>query len=67
MPPAQPPQPQPAVVKAVALIGWYVLILLLVVRGEITWDKAFVAAGAPLGLVMGFRVGDWLRALLIKR
>jgi len=66
--PGGPETPQtPAAVKAVAMIGWYCLVGLLLWRGEINADKALVAGGAPLGLVMGFRVGELLRAILVKR
>lgn len=67
MPPAQPQPQTPAAAKVAALIGWYVLIALLLWRSEISADKALVAGGAPLGLVLGFRAGDWLRAILVKK
>lgn len=69
MPTKPPPAPQsaPTAAKVAALIGWYVIVGLLLVRGEISAERSLIAAGAPLGVVLGIRAGDWIRALLIKR
>lgn len=68
MPPARPPvPPSPTAAKVAALIGWYVLICLLLWRAEISAKEAIIAGGGPLGVVLGFRVSDWLRAIVLKR
>lgn len=69
MPPAKDPPPpaSPTAVKVAALVGWYVLVVMLLWRGEISPEKALVAGGVPLGFVLGLKVSELIRALVLKR
>ena len=65
-PPTAPP-PSPAALKVLALVGWYAIVALMYWRGDLGVQATLGCFGGPLGFVLGFKVSDWLRAILIKR